>query len=207
MAVVSARQKGSGATASERGAERVVRDAPLTIGREELLSDGNDDKFRELVHDLFALASRHEEVRRGHAAMIGLSAPQYTLLISAAHLGGHAPVSIRELAAHLRVKPAFVTMETNKLQRLGLLVKPRSRHDSRVAEVSVTEKGYELLEELSTVQRQVNDKQFANLNRSDFDELHRLVRLLIDDSDRAIALQAYLRSTAAPAEDGARAAE
>lgn len=190
-------------TPAKQPKQRSAREAPLTIGRDELLTDGTDDKFRELVHDLFALASRHEEVRRGHAAVIGLTSPQYTLLISAAHLARNAPVSVRELAAHLRVKATFVTMETNKLQQLGLLVKPRSRHDSRVAEISVTKKGYDLLHELATVQRQVNDQQFANLSREDFEELHRLVRLLVENSDQAIALQTFLRSTKTPAKNGA----
>lgn len=49
---------------------------PLTIGRPELLVDGSDVKFRELVHDLLALGARHEAVRNGHASYIGLSGAQ-----------------------------------------------------------------------------------------------------------------------------------
>ena len=84
------------------------------------------------------------------------------------------------------------TIETGKLAEAGLVIKSRSQSDERVVELSVTEAGFHLLDQLAPVQRKVNDEEFASLSADDFQELHRLVRLLIANGDRALALQRFL---------------
>ncbi|MBV9358594.1 MAG: winged helix-turn-helix transcriptional regulator [Chloroflexi bacterium] len=169
---------------------------PLTVSRPELLVDGSDAAFRTLVHQIFALAARHQAVRDGHAARIGLAGAQYTVLIAVAHLRRYGPVSIRQVADYLYVTPAFITMEVRKLVRDGLLAKRRNAADARSVLLTVTPAGRARLEQLAPVQRTVNDQQFADLSSTDMVELQRLLQLLIDNSDRAIALQEYLRAGA-----------
>jgi hypothetical protein len=45
----------------------------LTISRPEMLVDGSDQQFRRLVHSLFGFFARHQSIREGHAAVIGLA--------------------------------------------------------------------------------------------------------------------------------------
>ncbi|MQA03731.1 MAG: MarR family transcriptional regulator [Streptosporangiales bacterium] len=168
---------------------------PLTITRQELLVDGSDVKFRELVHDMLALGARHEAVRNGHASYIGLSGAQYTTLVTIRHLQD-TPATVRLIAEHLHVSPTFVTAETNKLQRSGLITKTRSKTDSRAVNLAVTPAGHQLLAELAPAQRRVNDEQFAELTAEEFHELHRLVRRLVRTSDNAIARQRVISSRA-----------
>lgn len=168
------------------------RQPPLTTSREALLVDGSDAAFRQLVHDIFGLAARHQEVRDGHAARVGLAGAQYTTLVAIAHLGRHGPVSVKGVADHLHVSPAFVTAETKKLEASGLVTKRRSNGDGRVVDLELSDAGFDKLDGLSATQRRVNDEQFAHLDAAEFRELSRLVRLMIDNSDRAIALQRYL---------------
>jgi DNA-binding MarR family transcriptional regulator len=183
---------GSGAAAAE--VSSVV--APITTTRPELLDDGNDAHFRELVHDLIALGARHQEIRAGHASYIGLSASQYTVLIAAAHLERDGSVLIKEIADHLRVTPTYVSMETKALAKKGLLIKRRSEEDSRVTELVLTPEGRDALSRLSAVQTRVNDVQFGDITGDEFQELRRLVRAMISNSDRALALQAQMRAAA-----------
>lgn len=166
---------------------------PLTATRPELLTDGSDESFRELVHDLLALGARHESVRNGHASYVGLPGARYTTLVTVRHLQDR-PATVRLVAEHLRVTPAFITMETKKLQAAGLITKTRSASDSRAVELAVTDAGHRLLEDLSVVQRRVNDEQFAELTAAEFRELHRLVKRLIRTSDNALALQRLIAS-------------
>jgi len=56
--------------------------APLTVSRPELLVQGSDRAFRSLVHGLFGFFARHEAIRSGHGARIGLVGIEYTVLIS-----------------------------------------------------------------------------------------------------------------------------
>lgn len=158
-----------------------------------MLRDGNDDQFRELVHGLIALSARHQQVRAGHARMIGLNPSTYTVLIAAAHLSRNSgTVLIREIADHLGVTPTYVSIETNSLRDAGLLLKERSQADSRVATIRLTEEGWEKIAQLAPTQREVNDVQFAKMTHDDFDTMHRLVQQLVRQSDAAIRLQQRL---------------
>src|SRR5690242_18239293 len=89
--------------------------APLTVSRPELLPGGTDAEFRVLVHGLLAFSSRLESVRAGLARCIGLTPIQYTILISVAHLETSGGVSVKQLAGHLQLSGAFITIETGKL--------------------------------------------------------------------------------------------
>jgi DNA-binding MarR family transcriptional regulator len=166
--------------------------APLTISRPELLINGSDRHFRRLVHGLFGFLARHEAVRAGHAARIGLVGIEYTVLISIRHLAvEEADVSVNRVAEHLFLSGAFVTTVTNKLVKRGLIHKLPDPSDRRRVRLEVAEKGSALLAELAPVQRQVNDVQFACLSTAEFLHLLEMTERLIECSNRAIRLQSY----------------
>src|SRR5712671_3626088 len=111
---------------------------PLTVSRSELMIDGSDREFRSFVHGMLAFSARLEAVRSGFAAIIGLTGIQYTILISVNHLeqrGGvniqRGEVSVGMIAGHLHVSGAFVTIETGKLLKAGLLTKRPDPKDRR----------------------------------------------------------------------------
>jgi DNA-binding MarR family transcriptional regulator len=166
--------------------------APLTISRPELLINGSDRQFRRLVHGLFGFLARHEAVRSGHAARIGLVGIEYTVLISIRHLAvEETDVSVNRVAEHLFLSGAFVTSVTNKLVKRGLIHKLPDPGDRRRVRLEVADKGNALLAELAPVQRQVNDVQFGCLSKEEFLQLLDMTGRLIDSGDRAIRLQSY----------------
>lgn len=164
----------------------------LTTSRKALLVDGSDHAFRQLVHTLLAFVARHDMVLEGHAAAVGLSEVEYTLLTSLKLLGAEGPVSVRSLAAHLHLSGAFVTTVSNKLQEKGLLDKLTDPVDRRRLRVVVTAQGDALLSRLAPIQREINDIQFDCLDAADFKRLLTSIDKLVASSDRAIALQKYL---------------
>jgi DNA-binding MarR family transcriptional regulator len=116
--------------------------APLTISRPEMLVNGSDRHFRRLVHSLFGFLARHEAVRRGHAARIGLVGIEYTTLISIRHLDAEeGDVNVNRVADHLHLSGAFVTTITNKLLKRGLIHKSIDPQDRRRVKLQVSEKG------------------------------------------------------------------
>jgi DNA-binding MarR family transcriptional regulator len=180
--------------------------APLTISRPELLINGSDRHFRRLVHSLFGFLARHEAVRSGHGARIGLVGIEYTVLISIRHLAvGNPDVSVSRVAAHLYLSGTFVTTVTNKLEKLGLIHKLPDPVDRRRVRLEVSDKGNALLAELAPVQRQVNDVQFGCLSTAEFLHLLDMVERLIESSDQAIRLQSYFGQR--PAAEIARPAD
>jgi DNA-binding MarR family transcriptional regulator len=176
-----------------------VKKPALTTSRKALLVDRSDHTFRLLVHSLLAFMARHETVREGHAAAIGLAGIEYSVLMAVKHLGTGGDVSVRELAAHLHLSGAFVTTVSNKLQQAGLLDKLVDPTDRRRLRLFVTAAGEQRLAELGPAQCQVNDVQFDCLGADEFHKLLATVDRLLESSDRAIALQRYLQPAAAVA--------
>jgi DNA-binding MarR family transcriptional regulator len=169
--------------------------APLTISRPEMLVSGSDRHFRRLVHSLFGFLARHEAIRSGHGARIGLAGIEYTTLISIRHLDAEeGDVNVNRVAEHLHLSGAFVTTITNKLLRRGLIHKSVDPADRRRVKLQVSKKGDALLAELAPVQRQVNDAQFGCLSQAEFLQLLDMVERLIASSENAVRLQAYLDS-------------
>ena len=166
---------------------------PLTISRPEMLVDGSDRDFRRLVHGLFGFLARHEAIRRGHAARIGLVGIEYTTLISIRHLAAEeGDVNVNRVAEHLHFSGAFVTTVTNKLLKRELIHKSVDPADRRRVKLTVSKKGDALLAELAPVQRQVNNVEFGCLSQAEFLQLLDMVERLIASSENAIHLQAYL---------------
>ena len=201
MSVRAARRPARGGAAREK--PRPAK-APLTVTRPELLVDGSDERFRHLVHDLFGFFARHEAIRNGHAARIGLVGIEYTVLISIAHLSQAGAVSVKAVADHLRVSGTFVTRIVGRLVELGLATKTVRPDDRRLVSLLVSPHGHERLERLAPTQRQVNDVEFGCLSADEFLALSGMIERLIETSEQAVALQAYLDTTGLPLTSPAR---
>lgn len=148
-----------------------------------------------MVHDMLALTARLDEIRGRLGSHIGLTGSQYTILISVNYLGGQEGVGVSAIAEHLSLSGAFVTIETQKLIKLGLLEKAQNPHDKRRVLLTVAERGASLLEELRLVQVDVNDTLFQSMERDDFRALSRIANYLKSDADKAILLLDYLTET------------
>lgn len=163
--------------------------AAPTVTEEKLLVNGDDHIFRRMVHDSLAFAARIEAIRDGYARLIGISGVQYTILIAVNHLQFDENVSVTRVAEHLHLSGAFITNETNKLVRLGLLLKGQDPEDGRRLILRTTEEAQQRLARLAEVQSEVNDEHFGPLAKGDnFEIYRRLVSELVDSTDRALAL-------------------
>ena len=158
----------------------------LTVSRRALLSGGNDLLFREMVTDLITISLNMESVRTALGACIGVTGPQYSILVAIPRMRPGEHVRVRDVAAYLHVSAAFVTTEAGKLAQRGLLRKLPSRSDGRSRLLSLTRQGKQQLERLTPDIREVNDRLFASLDRSDFVCLTRIARELVKDSKRAL---------------------
>ena len=104
-------------------------------------SAGSDRRFRALVNDLFTIASRMEIVRTHLGARMGISGPQYSVLLAVAHLQGEHGVSVGTVAQAMHVSSAFIASETGKLARRGLLLKRPNPDDRRSMLLSLAPAG------------------------------------------------------------------
>ena len=159
---------------------------PLTVSRPELLEDGADRPFRQMVYDMLTVASRMADMRDRLAEAMGVTGPQYSVIMAVAHLEGEGAASVRRVAERLHVTGAFVTAEAGKLADLGFLEKRRNPEDRRGVLLSLSESGREKLEAVAPMIRAINDRFFASLGASEFRELRRIVAAMVADSEDAI---------------------
>lgn len=178
--------------------------ATATVSRPALLDEGDDARFRDLLYSIFAFSSRLQAVRSRFGAFIGLSPTQYMVLIAVAQHAGDRP-GIAQIAEHLHLSGAFVTIEVNKLVKAGLVEKAAHGADKRRVILEASPEGLERLSRLAAFQRPVNDALFASLDAKDFATLHRLMGRLLVDADSAIALSNYVEGQLVGSPDSAKA--
>lgn len=169
---------------------RAVRPtAALTVSNPAFLQDGGDFEFRRMIHDSLAFAARLEAIRDGFARLIGISGIQYTILVSVYHLQFDENVGVSRVAEHLHLSGAFITNETTKLVRLGLLEKQTDPDDRRRSILRTTPEAQQRLARLAEIQSEVNDEHFSPLADGEkFDAFREIVGDLVESTDRALAL-------------------
>ncbi|GAB7548110.1 MarR family winged helix-turn-helix transcriptional regulator [Cupriavidus sp. CuC1] len=164
----------------------------LTITHPACLVDGSDSEFRHLVSGLLPFAARLLSVRDGFGSLIGLTGVQYSLIRSIAHLSQQGEVTVNQLAEHLHLSGPFVTVETGKLKKLGLIDKKAHPEDKRKMLLTVAAAGSRLLNELTPVQQRINDVLFEGVTRTEFKVLCSVVDRLVVNGDRAALDLAHL---------------
>lgn len=165
---------------------------PVTISRPELLQDGDDAPFRQMIHDALGFGTRLLEIRNRLGEVIGLSGPAFSILIAIEHLSKDADVGISQVSDHLHQSGAFVTLEVAKLVKAGLVDKFANPEDGRRVIVEVTGKARALLAELAETQRPVNDAIFAGLDPDEFRAFATIAAKLVSGTEESLALLRYL---------------
>ena len=161
---------------------------PLTVSKPALLVDGDDQLFRQVVHDALAFSARLQEIRNRLGEAIGLTGPAYSILISIEHLSATGEVGVSRVGEHLHLSGAFVTIEVGKLVKAGLVRKEPHPEDGRRVMLSVTGKARALLDELAPTQRPVNDTIFGDLDAKQFRAFAAAIASLVSGSEEALAL-------------------
>ncbi len=158
---------------------------PLSVTRSQLLSNKRDDRFREVIYELFVTATRFQEVREAFGREIGTTGPQYFILIATAHYQEAGGVGIKTLAQYLHVASSHVTVEANKLIDKGLLIKQPNPADARGVLVTLTRAGMAALEKLAPFRQRINNILFDEFTREEFTLLARLLERFIGSTARA----------------------
>lgn len=188
MSISKARSKnprGRRSTVPAREIKGASLRLPPTASRPALLENGSDDRFRRLVYDLLTIANRMTTVREHLATRMGISAPQYSLLMAVGQFQGARGVGVTAVAKVLHVSSAFVATESNKLAQAGLLAKRANPKDGRAVLLSLTRAGRSLIARHSAEIRAINDIFFGTLTPRMFAAASAGMAALVRGSARA----------------------
>jgi len=161
---------------------------PLTATSPILAAGSSDHFLRRLVYDFFTVSARMETLKRYLGKRLGLTGPQYTIMMAVAELQGENGVSVGRVGEYLHVTGTFVTIESGKLIKKGLMQKHPDLRDGRLSLLSLAPKGTKALRSLFPELQQINDLFFALDSRSEFKHLCKTLEKLVGNSQRALAL-------------------
>lgn len=151
----------------------------MTVSAPSLIVDGTDESFRALVDGLILFASQIQNVRQALSTEMGVTQPQYNILMILAHQKARQSLSVKKLAERMNVTPSFIVVETNKLLARGLLNKQTSATDRRRINLQLTDTASEIIAKLGPLQKHVNDVLFGELTKADFKSLTQIMKKLI----------------------------
>jgi len=166
---------------------------PLSVTRPELLHDGTDATFREVIWELLVVANRLQKFPEAFGRHLGLSSAQYAVLIATAHIQGTRGTGIRRLADHMHLPAPHVTTTVGRLVAAGLLEKRPNPEDGRGVLVSLSPEGEAALERLAPFQQQVNNALFGGLSTKEFATFGQLIGTMVGNSRRALETVASLQ--------------
>ena len=128
----------------------------------------------QLCFPLYAASRRIVNFYTPYLKPLGITYTQYLVLLALWESGSS---SVGELCSRLYLDNGTITPLLKKMEGAGLLLRSRSKDDERVVIVSVTEKGWQLREEMKDIPFQVGS--CVPLNRNEAETLYRLLRTFL----------------------------
>lgn len=160
---------------------------PATISLPTMLSAGKDPAFRETLYLMFAAFSTLQHLREAFGRSIGLTAPQFIVLMGTAYRQGTEGVSVRALSEHTLIAATHVTTEVSRLISRGLLTKSANPRDGRSVLVKLSPDGEAAILAVNPLLRRVNDLLFQDISRQDFATVANFLRTFSLNSEFAAA--------------------
>jgi DNA-binding MarR family transcriptional regulator len=129
------------------------------------------DVARRFCWDIAAIAQHLQEIRIHWAAAIGITGPQWMIILALAELDKGQGVPVNIVAKMLHVDSSFVTTQSKILEKKGYLRRKTSPEDGRVVQMSLTHKTYKHLAQIASEREELNNFIFAELSPGEFGDL------------------------------------
>jgi DNA-binding MarR family transcriptional regulator len=172
---------------------------PLSISSKSFISNGSDAEFRRLIYHVLSTSAMMLKARERFAAYIGVTAPQYSMMVS---IGEAGSATIGQIAQAIHVSSPFVTAEIGKLIKRGIVNRQPNEADARSSLLTLTEHGMDLIRQVGPYRRTANDIIFGFLSPGEAKQFSRTMEQLYINCERALhELDApHWRMDAKPAE-------
>ena len=155
--------------------------------REPLLINGTDRQFRHFVDNFVRLSARLQMLRAALAKGMGLTPPQYNILMILARADAPEGETMSGIAKRLGVSLSFVVSQTRILDHLDLIELRRNPADQRSVLATVTQAGRKRIARVAPKIQQVNDLLFSSLTRRELIAMDRTISRILDGSEAATA--------------------
>ncbi|MGR4932753.1 MarR family winged helix-turn-helix transcriptional regulator [Bradyrhizobium sp. CAR08] len=132
-----------------------------------------DRAVRDFIWNIVEIHSQIEEIHKSWAELLGLTEPQWLILMAIDELDEGHGVSGISVAGKLRIHPPFVTNQTKKLEEMEFLAREPSLEDARFIQMSLTEKARAEIAKLSIKREALNSTLLDGLDEASLDYLNK----------------------------------
>jgi DNA-binding MarR family transcriptional regulator len=132
----------------------------------------NQDTVRRFTWAIAAISVHLEELRYFWAKTLGISGPQWMILMALADMDQGDGVPVNAVSKKLHVDSSFVTTQSKLLEKKGFLRRKTSNEDARIVQMSLTDKTYKHLAGLAAQQEALNEFIFSEFGEHELDELN-----------------------------------
>src|SRR5215216_1585873 len=159
---------------------------PLAMGQEPQkrsnvagrAKPGNSNEFgaknhniaQQLDWEITAINVHLQEIRYFWAKTLGISGPQWMILMALVDLDQGEGVPVKVVSKMLHVDPSFVTTQSKMLEKKGFMRRKTAKVDARVVQMSLTDKTYKHIAGLASQQEELNDFIFAEFSGRELSE-------------------------------------
>lgn len=131
-----------------------------------------DRAITDFIWNVVEINSQLEDIHTSWASLLGITEPQWLILMAVTELDTGRGVAGIDIANKLRIHPAFVTNQTKSLEKSGFLSRQPAADDARFVLMSLTAKATTEIERLSkrklalnsTMFNEIDEKTLADLN-------------------------------------------
>jgi MarR family transcriptional regulator, organic hydroperoxide resistance regulator len=124
----------------------------------------NQEIVRQFLWDIASINVHLDEIRHFWARELGISGPQWMILMAVGDLDTGNGVPVKDVSAMLHVDPSFVTTQSKMLEKNGFMRRVPSRQDARVVLMSLTDKASKKIALLASRRDSLSDFVLADFD-------------------------------------------
>src|SRR3977135_436833 len=145
----------------------------------------NQDVIRRFTWAIASIGVHLEELRYFWGKALGISGPQWMILMALAEIDQDGGVPVNVVSKKLHVDSSFVTTQSKLLEKKGFVRRKTSSEDARVVKMSLTDKAQKNVARLAVQQETLHEFIFAEINSRDLTNLATHLALLQNRFEKA----------------------
>jgi DNA-binding MarR family transcriptional regulator len=127
----------------------------------------NQELAKAFAWEVAATNVHFQEIRHFWAKILGISGPQWMILMALSDQDRGQGVSVKDVSKMLHVDASFVTTQSKMLEKKGYVRRRTSDEDARVVNMSLTDKSYKQIANLESRQEKLNAFIFEEFSNED----------------------------------------
>jgi DNA-binding MarR family transcriptional regulator len=124
----------------------------------------NQEVVRQFLWDIASINVHLDEIRHFWARELGISGPQWMILMAVGDLDAGNGVPVKDVSAMLHVDPSFITTQSKMLEKNGFMRRVPSRQDARVVLMSLSDKASKKIAMLASRRDSLSDFVLADFD-------------------------------------------